>query len=163
MRSYGTVLYPDRITTEGHPFHIETPDFILSTVEWANGLVVRLTTNFYVNFHSKQTGIEFHGDAGSLYLSSWADFHATVEVTPFGEPYDGTLPLLRPPYEGTEWGRGIREMAEALRQDRPHRATGAQAAHVVEILEAATHSMQHGNPVALHSSFTPPAPMDWAL
>ena len=163
VRAYGTVLFPDRVTTEGHPFHIETPDFILTTVEWPNGMVVRLTTNFYVNFHSKQTGVEFHGDLGSLYLSSWADFHAAVEFTEFGEAYDGALPLLKTPYEGTEWGRGIREMADALVQNRPHRATGTQAAHVVEILEAATQSMEHGAPVDLHSTFTPPAPMVWAV
>jgi predicted dehydrogenase len=163
VRAYGTVLYPDRVTTEGVPFHIETPDYMLATVEWPHGLVVRLTTNFYVNFHSKQTGVEFHGDGGSLYLSSWADFHATVETTPFGEPYNGALPLLQTPYEGTEWGRGIREMAEAFIEDRPHRATGAQAAHVVEIIEAATCSIQNGTPVEIHSTFTPPAPMDWAV
>ena len=161
VRAYGTVLYPDRVTTEDRPFHIETPDFMLTTVEWPNGMVVRLTTNFYVNFHSKQTGVEFHGDLGSLYLSSWADFDATVAFTEFGEHYDGALPLLRAPYKGTEWGRGIRDMAEALVQDRPHRATGAQAAHVVEIVEAATQSMQHGAPVDLHATFPPPAPMDW--
>ena len=43
VRAYGTVLYPDRVTTEGQPFHIETPDFMLTTVEWPDGLVVRLT------------------------------------------------------------------------------------------------------------------------
>lgn len=161
VRAYGTVLYPNRITTEGEPFYVETPDFMLAIVEWPDGLVVRLTANFYVNFHSKQTGIEFHGDLGSLYLSSWADFHAALDFADFGETY-ASAPLLKEPYEGTEWGRGIREMAGALVDGRPHRATGAQAAHVVEIIEAATRSIEHGAPVALHSAFPPPAPMDWA-
>ena len=89
-------------------------------------------------------------------------FHAALEVADFGEEY-APVPLLKEPYEGTEWGRGIREMVEALGQGRPHRATGTQAAHVVEILEAATQSTQRGEPVELRSAFTPPTPMDWGV
>ena len=162
VQAYATTLYPDRVTTEGRPFHLETPDFMLTMVEWPDGLVVRITTNFYVNFYSKQTGLEFHGDLGSLYLTSWANFDSALEYADFGKGY-APIPLLKEPYEGTEWGRGIREMADALVQGRPHRATGTQAAHVVEILEAATQSAQRGAPVDLHSTFTPPAPMDWGV
>ena len=46
--AYATVLYPDRVTKEGRPFHIATPDWVVAAVELANGTVVRLTTNFYV-------------------------------------------------------------------------------------------------------------------
>jgi hypothetical protein len=45
---------------------------------------------------------------------------------------------------------------------RPQRATGAQAAHVVEILEAMGTSMRDGGAVAVTSNIVPPAPMDWA-
>ncbi len=161
--SYGKVLHPDRVTKEGNPFHIETPDFVVTCLELKNGPLVRLTTNFYVGHHNKQSsGIEFHGDVGSLYLSSWQDFNATVEYADFGEQYE-PVPLLKPPHEGTEWGRAIREMVEAIVQERPHRATGAQAAHVVEILEAVSHSIELGGPVEVHSTFTPPTPMEWGL
>jgi hypothetical protein len=34
---------------------------------------------------------------------------------------------------------------------------------VVEILTAISQSIQTSQPVAVHSSFTPPAPMGWAL
>ena len=159
--AYGRVLFPDRVTQEGTPFHIETPDFIVAAVELENGPLVRLTTNFYVGHHGKQSGIEFHGDLGSLYISSWQGFDAAVEFSEFGGQYE-PVPLLRPPYKGTEWGRGVREMAEAIVQDRPHRATGAQAAHIVEILEAISQSLAQGQPVEVYSGFTPPAPMEWS-
>src|SRR5215203_1199582 len=80
VTAYGKVLYPDRVTKEGVPFHIDTPDWVVAAVELANGTVVRLTTNFYVGNHSKQKGLEFHGDLGSLYMSSFQDFDAGVEV-----------------------------------------------------------------------------------
>jgi len=161
VSAYGRVLHPDRVTKEGVPFHIDTPDFVVSAIELANGALVRLTTNFYVGHHGKQKGIEFHGDLGSLYLSSWQGFNADVEFAEYGEAYQ-PVPLLKEPYPGTEWGRAALDIAEAIKQNRPHRATGEQAAHVVEILEAVAKSMELGRPVEVHSDFTPPAMMVWA-
>jgi predicted dehydrogenase len=162
VSSYGRVLHPDRVTLDSKPFHIKTPDFVVTSIELENGPLVRLTTDFYVGRHSKQQGFEFHGDIGSLYLSDFQNFSAAVEFAEFNKAYE-SIPLLRPPYEGTEWGRGVREMANAIMENRPHRATGEQAAHIVEILEAISTSMALGKPVEVHSSFIPPAPMEWGL
>lgn len=163
--AYGTVLYPDRVTREGIPFHIETPDFIVSLIELENGPLIRLTTDFYVSRHSsKQDGVEFQGDLGALYLKSWHDFNVPVEMAEFGQPLE-PVALIRPGYEGSrkvEWGRAVLDIAQAIAEGRPHRATGEQAAHVVEILNAITQSMKTGQPVAIRSSFTQPAPMEWA-
>ncbi len=162
VTAFGTVLHPDRVTKEGIPFHIDTPDWVVAAVELANGVVVRLTTNFYVGSQSKQKGLEFHGDLASLYLDSFQDFAAPVELAGYRAPYQ-PLPYVRPPYAGTEWGRAVVEMAEAIAEGRPQRATGAQAAHVVEILCAIRQSYQEGRPVAVTSNFTPPPPMPWAV
>ena len=159
--SYGRVLHPDRVTKEGNRFHIDTPDFVVSAIELANGTLVRLTTNFYVGHHSKQNGIEFHGDAGSLHISSWQDFHAGVEFAKFGGEYEA-VPYLKEPYQGTEWGRAALDMAQAIKENRPHRATGQHAAHIVEILEAISTSMKQGRPIDVTSDFIPPAMMPWA-
>lgn len=159
--AYGRVLYPDRVTREGVAFHIDTPDFVVAAVELQNGTLVRLTTNFYVSGQTKQRGIEFHGDLGSLYLSSWQGFDAAVEFAEFGKAYE-PVPLVKEPYRGTEWGRAALDMAGAIRQNRPHRATGEQAAHVVEILCAIATSVESGQPIAVHADFTIPPMMEWA-
>jgi predicted dehydrogenase len=159
---YGRVLHPDRVTNEGKSFHIDTPDFVVAIVELTNGTLVRLTTNFYVGHHSKQKGIEFHGDQGSLYIDSFQNFHAAVEFAEYNKRYE-PVPYVKEPYQGIEWGRALVEMADAIKEGRPQRATGAQAAHVVEILCAITTSLQQGGPVKITSSFTPPEPMEWAL
>lgn len=161
VQAYGTVLYPDRVTREGTPFSITTPDFMVTLLEFADGAVARLTTNFYVGHHNRQTGIEFHGDLGSVYLSSWQNFNATVEYANFGGRYE-PVPLLREPYEGTPWGRGIADMAAAILDNRPHRFTGEQAAHVVEVLDAAAKAARTKSTVAVQSTFTPPTPLEWA-
>ncbi len=160
VSAYGKVLYPERLTKEGVPFTIMTPDFIVSAVEMENGSLVRLTTNFYVGHHNKQVGVEFHGDSGSLHLFSWQEPGAKVEFAEFGNAY-APFPLLKEAPK-MAWGRGVLEMTEAILEDRPHRATGEQAAHVVEILCAITQSVKEGRVAEVSSSFTPPPPMDWA-
>lgn len=160
--SYGRVLHPERKTKEGRSFQVHTPDFVVSLIELAEGPVVRLTTNFYVGHHNHQTGIEFHGDLGSVYLESWQNFNSKVEFAPFGGQYEA-VPLVKNPAEGTPWGRGVAEMAEAIQQNRPHRFSGELAAHVTEILGAAARSVIRLSPVAVSSAFSAPTPMEWAL
>jgi predicted dehydrogenase len=162
VSSFGRVVYPDRVTKHGQPFHITTPDFAVTMLEFDGGLVARMTTNFYVHNQNSQRGIEFHGDLGSLTLSSWQDFNGEVRFAEFGKPLVD-VPLLREAPTSVPWGMNVAELADALREGRPHRATGEHAAHVVEILGAAAKSMRSHGPVALTSSFAPPAPMDWAL
>jgi len=38
--------------------------------------------NNEIGFHSKQHGIEFHGDKGSLFLSNWPDFMVQWSIQP---------------------------------------------------------------------------------
>ena len=158
----GKVVLADRVTKEGQPFHISTPYFVVAVIELSGGPLLRLTANFYVsNASTKQTGIELHGDKGSLSLASWVTFDSTVEVADFGSGFQA-MPLVKAPPDNFRWGRGVAEMAEALLTGRPHRATGEQAAHIVEILEAADISMRKHAAVDLASTFEAPAPMPWA-
>jgi predicted dehydrogenase len=161
VSSYGRVIHPERVTKRGEPFTVSTPDFAVTMVELASGVLVRLTTNFYVLNNASQQGIELHGDAGSLQLTSWFEPYGVVRVAPFGAPYAEVTPLQEPA-PTVRWGMNVAEIADALREGRPHRSTGEHAAHVVEILEAASTSMREGRPVTVESSFATPEPMGWA-
>jgi predicted dehydrogenase len=154
---------PERTTLDGTPFRIGSPDLIVAAIELDGGAVLRLTTSFYVGQPAKQTGsVEFHGDAASLALGSFEKFDATVEVGNYGESYE-PVPPVRAPVHGTAWARGVAEMADAIAEGRPHRASAEQAAHVVEILEAAAASIADGGrTVSIDASFSPPPLMPWA-
>ena len=154
VTAFGTVVYPDRRTTTGEPFTPEAPDFGVAVVELESGTVVRLTANFYVSRATKQSGIELHGDTGSIFLSDWQLFDAKVELARFGEPYQ-SVPVANA-FPGTDWGRALGDLSDAIVSGRPHRATGAQAAHIVEILDAVTTSIAEGRAVEITSSFAPP-------
>ena len=157
----GRVLYPNRVTQSGAPFQISTPDCTVALIDLEQGATVRLTANFYVRTSQQNSGIEFHGDLGSLHISSWQVFDAWVGQADFGKPL-APLELARPAPQGTPWGRGVADLAEALLEGRPHRATGEHAAHVVEVLAAIDRSAQTGQAVEVASSFPPPAPLPWA-
>lgn len=158
VTAHGKIVFPDRLTASGEPFTVGAPDFGVAWVELEDGTLVRLTTSFYVGHHSKQKGIEFHGDTGSVFISSWQDFDADVELSPFGGSYE---PVPVPgAFRGIDWGKALAELSDAISEQRPHRATGAHAAHVVEILDAVETSIRDGVTVAVTSTFAaPPAPM----
>jgi predicted dehydrogenase len=164
VRAWGWDLKPDRVTLDGTPFRIGRPDLIVAAMELDGGAVLRLTASFYVGLPARRRGgLEFHGDDASLSISSFQEFDALVEVGPYGGTFE-PVDLVRPGFRGTAWARGVADLATAITEDRPHRATGEQAAHVVDILDAATTSMaEGGRPVAITSSFEPPALMPWAI
>ncbi|HEX3428012.1 MAG TPA: Gfo/Idh/MocA family oxidoreductase, partial [Candidatus Limnocylindrales bacterium] len=163
VRAWGWDLKPDRTTLDGARYRIGSPDLIVVALELASGRVMRLTTSFYVGRPAKQLGtLEFHGDDASLALGSFSDFDATVEIGPFGGEYE-PVELVRPGVGGTAWARGVAEMAVAIHEGRPHRASAEQAAHVVEILDAARRSIgEDGRPVEIASTVEPPPLMPWA-
>ena len=128
VRAWGWDLEPDRVTIDGAPFRIGSPDLIVAAIELEGGAVVRLTASFYVGRPAKQTGsLEFHGDDASLALGSFQDFDATVEVGAYGTTYEPVTPV-RPtvprdrvgPWRGRDGGRDRRGPA-APRQRRAGR------------------------------------------
>lgn len=159
VQAYATTVEPDRVRLDGSTFTVEAPDFVVAALELADGVVARLTATFYVG-SSKQRGLEIHGDVGSLYMPTWGEFDSRLELKERGGDYE-TVPLLREPYHGIDWSRALTDLAEAIRDGRPHRASGEQAAHIVEVLEAAQTSLG-GRAVDVRSDFPRPEPLDWA-
>jgi predicted dehydrogenase len=160
VQAYATTVEPDRVHLDGRPFRLEAPDFVVAALELEDGVVARLTATFYVPA-SKQRGLELHGDGGSLYMPTWAEFDSRLELQERGGEYR-TIPPLREPYPGIDWSRALTDVAEAIAEGRPHRASGEHAAHIVEVLEAAQTSLDGGGAVDVHSDFRRPEPLDWA-
>ncbi len=160
VASYGALLEPDRVALDGAPFRLGSPDLVVALLELPDGVTARLTASFYVG-PSKQRGLEFHGDLGSLYLATWDAFDARLELQARGGEY-APAPLVRPPYRGIDWSRALVELAEALEEGRPHRASAEHAAHVVEVLDAIAESPRTGKAIAIGSAFEQPAPLPWA-
>lgn len=158
------LVLPERVARGGRRFRIDTPDVVFATLDLTSGAVVRLSANFYVNRDLSKGGgsLEYHGDEGRLFVGDFQAFDAPVELSVGRRPYAPVRPA-RQPHPGVEFGRGLQDLAEAIRENRPHRATGEHAAHVVEVVEALQRSIARGGArVRVRSSFAPPTPLPWA-
>ena len=149
----GGILYPDRVTKEGKPFTVESPDWTSTVVEFASGMTARITASFYVTWSTTQTGLEIHGDDGMIRMDRWDVFESPAYIA-CKETGDQTWKLVPDSYpaEGIEFARGLSDLAHAIRENRPHLTTGAQAAHVVEIAEAILTSIRESRPVEVDAS-----------
>lgn len=163
VQGIAETLLPNRAGKTNVPFKVTTPDWVLGMLHFKNGVTARLTTTFYSRTKEQQATMEFHGDKGYLHLGSAHNFEAPVSVLDLGKSDWETIPPLREPFQGVEWGRGLFEMTEAIQNGRPHRATGDQAAHVVEICSKVLESAAKKSQVLpVKSKFKQPTPMEWA-
>jgi predicted dehydrogenase len=163
VQAFGRVMLPDRVRKDGQPFHVTTPEFVIAVIVLASGTVARLTANWYVEQrHSRQAGMEFHGDGGSIVMGSWLAGNPPVELARGGR-HPEPVPFVRPAERSIVWSRAVRELAHAIAEGRPHRMDGEQAAHLVEVMNAISESSESGHPIEVMSEFPPPPPMEWAL
>jgi predicted dehydrogenase len=160
VTAYATTIAPDRVRKDGLPFALSGPDFYTAVLEHERGVVTRLTASFWVS-PSKQRGLELHGDHGSLWMQTWHDFDSDLEWTADGETYM-PVPYVRKPHKGVDWARALVDLAEAVRDGRPHHLSAELAAHVVEVLAAVRASAGGLGTVEVASQFPPPQPLDWA-
>jgi predicted dehydrogenase len=162
VTAFGTTLVPDRVDKFGAPFSIETPDIQVAVLELESGVVARVTASFYVG-PGYQRGLELHGDAGMIHLPTWGEFDSRIllSTTGNGDDYAAVEPV-RPAYRGIDWSCALVDLAAAVEEGRAPRASGAHAAHVVEILDAIGTSSRDGGAVEVRSSFPQPEPLEWA-
>lgn len=151
----GIVALALRATVDGSSFDVATPDSWVVAAEFESGALLRLTCNFFVSSQTSPRRIEFHGERGSLRVRDFFTPAAGLERADYGKEFtehvagDDTLIL--------DWAIGVAELAAAIGEGRPHRASAEHAAHIVEVLEAVTASAADGRRVAVTSSF--PAPL----
>jgi predicted dehydrogenase len=151
VTAWGGKLLPRRATIDGAAFEVGAPDFLVAVVELESGPVARLTANFYVEREERRHGMEFHGDRGSVLLSTWQDFEADVDFVPYGGAPESIV-YERPAEGGIDFGLPLRELDAAIRENRPHAASAERAAHVVEVMCAIRESAEEGRPVELQQA-----------
>ncbi len=140
VSAQGATLLTERATTPTH---------VSGTVAFASG--ARATVLFSFDVHRTHLPrIEVYGTAGSLRLPDPNRYDGAVELAVAdGEwrelPAVVDLQIRR--------GSGVVELAIALREGRPHRASGALALHVLDVMEGLLTSAEAcGERVAMTTS-----------
>ncbi len=148
------------ITSEprnGEKIDVEVPTHVTGTLEFDGGAVVAISTSFDVPGH-KHLPIEIYGTEGSLVVPDPNGFGGEVEFLPKGGEWTG-VPVERPWTEGNLRSLGLADMAAAIREDRPHRASGELALHVLEVMEALGRSAESGRFIDIETRVGRPRPL----
>jgi predicted dehydrogenase len=131
----------------GEVVPVTVPTHIAAILGFASGPQVTLTTSFDVWKHA-HTHIEIYGDTGSMIVPDPNRFDGEVQVAT-GKGDWQALPTAHPHGDDNWRILGLADMARAIREDRPHRASGDLALHVLEVMEAALVSGTEGRRVEI--------------
>jgi predicted dehydrogenase len=139
----------------GETIAVNVPTHVAAVLEFANGAIVTLVTSFDV--WARENLIEIYGSAGTLSVPDPNTFGGPVQLRRAGEDGLSDVPLTDG-YDDNARGLGLADMAEAMRQKRPHRASAELAFHVLEIMHAIHDTSRDGRHVELTSTVERPAP-----
>ena len=118
----------------GQGIEVEVPTHATGTIDFAIGAPVTFVMSFDV-WHAQLPRIEIYGSEGSLSVPDPNTFGGPVRIraSTDAEWQDVPVPTA---YADNSRGLGLSEMVDALREGRPHRASGALGLHVLEIMHA---------------------------
>lgn len=171
---FGTIGNATRtITSEprkGSTIAVEVPTTVNGVLEFENGANLSLSASWDVWKHNRTSPIEIYGTEGSL-LGVDPNFFGNIPrvCKPNGDWQD--VPIAAHPFgianremrNGTMQADyrsiGLVDMAMAITTDRPHRASGDLALHVLEVLEAMLVSSRSGQFVSIKSRCERPEPL----
>ncbi|MFB9326464.1 Gfo/Idh/MocA family protein [Paenibacillus aurantiacus] len=155
------ITYPERtITSEkkrGQTIKVETPTHLAGVLDFASGAVGTLITSFDAKAGTSLPNIEIHGSAGTLLVPDPNNFGGTVKLRRAGGDWE-EIPLTHG-YTHNNRGIGVADMARAIAENRPHRASGEMAYHVLEAMHGIHDASRDGVHYIMASSCARPEPM----
>ena len=145
----------------GETIPVHVPTHVAGLMSFANGAVVQISMSFDVAAHGHKP-LEVYGTEGTLIVPDPNHFGGDVFVLPLAGEAQGK-PVTLPYAEGNWRSLGVADMAHAILSDRPHRANGDLALHVLEVMEAFQTASDRGETVAITTSVERPAPLEQSL
>jgi predicted dehydrogenase len=143
------------------PVHIDT--HVTGSLGFANGAVVQIGMSFDVAAH-KHVPLELYGTEQTLIIPDPNFFGGELELRKRGRDEPWTPVKVEAPYaDGNYRSLGVADMAAGILENRPHRANGDLALHVLEVMEAFEHAAREGRTVDIKTPVTRPAPLSESL
>jgi predicted dehydrogenase len=142
----------------GTTFPVLTPSHVSGLLGFASGASAQVFFSF--DAPAFRFALEVTGTEGTLILPDPNTFGGDLCIR---RRDAGTEELLAATTPRSTRGTGVLEMARAIRAGRPHRADGALAFHVLDVMTALRRSVDEPALVAIESSVdrAEPLPADW--
>jgi predicted dehydrogenase len=147
----------------GTRMSVEVETHVAGTLEFVSGAIVTLAMSFDVARHNHRP-LELYGTGGAISVPDPNWFGGQIETATAASTNWRPVPIVHPYANGNFRIMGAADMAHAIRSDREHRASGALAFHVLEVMSAFQQSAEAGTHVAIGSRPARPAmlPVDLA-
>jgi predicted dehydrogenase len=140
----------------GERFTAGTPTHTAATLELAGGITANLVASFEAVGHHVST-LAIHGTEGVLALPDPNAFDGPVRLRRLRNGWSEASP--RPLGDQDARGIGLHDLVEAIATDRPHRASGELAHHVVDVARTILAAAAEGRTLEVGTSVERPAPM----
>jgi len=132
---------------------VTNEDYVGALLEFENGAIATVITSFDIWGHHLPS-IEIHGTDGSLGVPDPNRFDGLVQVRQSADSGWRDIQLTHTTRIGR--GAGVADMAYAIQSGRPHRASGALAFHVLDIMQALEESAAQGVHIDINSTLDQP-------
>lgn len=142
------------------PVHIDT--HVTGALGFANGAIVQIGMSFDVAAH-KHVPLEIYGTEQSLIVPDPNFFGGDVALRKRGREEEWVnVPVEHPYADGNYRSLGVADMAAGILENRPHRANGDLALHVLEVMEAFERAAREDRTIAIKTPVERPAPLSAA-
>ncbi len=152
------------ITSEprnGEIIPVEIATHVTGAMAFENGATVQIGMSFDVAGH-RHVPLELYGTEGTLIVPDPNYFGGDVELLKKGGEFEHQ-DLTSPYSDGNYRSIGVADMAHAIRSNRPHRANGDLALHVLEVMEAFQSASDSGTTISITTPVDRPAPLAESL
>lgn len=145
----------------GTKIKVNTPTHVAGVLDFEGGVVGSIIMSFD-SWHHELPRIEIYGTEGTLSVPDPNTFGGPVRLRRAGAEEWSTIPLTHK-YATNSRGIGLADMAYAMRSGRPHRASGALAYHVLDIMEAIYEASNEERHVNLTSQLNRPEQLPFQM
>jgi predicted dehydrogenase len=154
--------FAERIATsealDGMRIPVKITTHLTGTLEFENGTIVTTIMSFDM-WRQSLPCIEIYGETGSMTVPDPNGFRGPVNVCPAGGDWEEE----DIPFPNNARMIGVIDMVSAIESGRPHRANGALAYHVLEVMCAFDKSSETGEHVVIESTTERPEPVPTGL
>jgi predicted dehydrogenase len=140
----------------GERFIPSTPTHTTTSMQLESGALANLVASFETR-GQYVCDLVIHGTDGVLMLPDPNAFEGCVRLKRGRGGWEDVPYASRGALDAR--GIGLHDMVEAIREERPHRASGLLGAHVVEVVRGILQSAAEGRTVEIESRVTQPAAM----
>jgi len=165
VSGFSRIFSPERTITSkpkyGTKIKVEIPTHIAGTIDFSSGAIGTIIMSFDIWRHNLPS-IEIYGTEGSLCVPDPNAFGGAVRLFKTGNDDWVDVPLCYGYSENTR-GIGVADMAYAIQYNRPHRANGNMAYHVLDVMLALEGSSALGKSYKVESSCEKPKALPMGL